>query len=849
MKIAHSIEAQIRTEDIQMHTLELSIRPQRIRLMAGLCALAILTFLGMFHIAALLLTLNILIESFQWYIHRNHSSAISEGPIWKILLFWLSGFTNTFIYMAMTISFSLHADVAVITLSIMWICGTFLYIANTYSRLPFFAFFLLIPVIISGFIVIYLIHQTPFDNPGPGNWPLMFIGLCVFGSLVVENVIRQKKSNNDLESALDFTKQQFEELQSVKKQLLDAVEGMDSGFALYDQDQRLVMHNACFVDMYSGLSDLIKPGIKHNALIDAMFERRLLLAPDKALPLLEQDSPTDNIDITMANGALYNMRFNFTAHGNRVSLVTDITNAVQGQQKLRAMFDVSADAMFDCDLIHGTITFDTGFKTQFGHDWIGDHTLPSVWNTVLHPDDADRVHQHIDRFINSQQVRLDIAFRMQCADGRWAQVSQRTVALRDDTGKAVSMIGAVADLTDRHQLEDQLRTAQKMEAMGRISGGIAHDFNNLLAVIMGNAEYLQLNDHNTDIQGCMDEIVSATKRGAELTRRLLSFARRSRLAPQCIAPSEMIDNMGQLFLRVLPASIKLTTSTQQDTWPIKVDPAFLESSLLNLVINARDAMPDGGIINIETSNQLIYDKYSLQHNESLPAGRYVMITVTDTGLGIPENILERVIEPFFTTKGPTHGSGMGLSMVDGFVRQSGGLMRIESEPDEGTTIRFLLPADTDEPKLPAEHSFNEPTLSLNKNLQILMVEDDPHVRDIVARILKEAGLDILQAESGDAALALYERLPQLPDVLLTDVVMPGSLQGPELARKLRERQPNLQIIFMSGYASESAINGNNLRADDHFLMKPIQLNELLNLLASLPTLDKHSDNNGNLIEG
>ena len=849
MNIAHSIEAQIRAENVQLHPLELTLRPSLIRLVAGLCALAVLSYLGMFHIAALLLTLNLLIESFQWYMHRHHSSAISEGPLWRILLFWLSGFANTCIYMAMTISFSLHGDVAVVMLSVMWVCGTFLYIANTYSRLPLFAFFLLIPVIVSGFIVIYLIHQTPFDSPSSSNWPLMFIGLCVFGSLVVENVIRQKRSNNALESALAFTKQQFEELQSVKKQLLDAVEGMDSGFALYDQDQRLVMHNARFVDMYSGLSDLIKPGIKHNTLIEAIFERRLLLAPDKALPLLEQDSSADNVDITMANGALYNMRFNFTAHGNRVNLVTDITNAVQDQQKLRAMFDVSADAMFDCDLIHGTVTFDTGFKTQFGHDWIGEHTLPSVWNTVLHPDDADRVHQHIDRFINSQQVRLDIEFRMQCADGSWAQVSQRTVALRDDTGKAVSMIGAVADLTEKYQLEDQLRSAQKMEAMGRISGGIAHDFNNLLAVIMGNAEYLQLNDSNTDIQACMDEIVSATKRGAELTRRLLSFARRSRLAPQRIIPSEMIDNMGQLFLRVLPAPIKLTTSTQENAWPIKVDPAFLESSLLNLVINARDAMPDGGIITLETSNQLISDEYALQHKETLPAGRYVMITVSDTGQGIPADILERVIEPFFSTKGPTQGSGMGLSMVDGFVRQSGGLMRIESEPDVGTTIRFLLPADADEPQLPAEHSSNEPTLSLNKNLQILMVEDDPHVRDIVARILKEAGLDILQAESGDAALVLYESLPQPPDILLTDVVMPGSLQGPDLARKLRERQPNLQIIFMSGYASESAINANSLRADDHFLMKPIQLNDLLSLLATLLPLDKSAVDTDIPIEG
>ena len=833
MTIISSIVSQIRTETAKLDSVEVGTQPLRIRLVTGSCSLVVMAYVGMQEVAALILALGIISELLFWRLHRRYVSQYLTLPLWKILLVWLVSFLIMAIYMAPAISFSSHSDIAVVTLSVIWVCGSFIYIANTYSSLPLLAFFKLVPVITSGFVVIALISKQSFDTSASREWPLMILGLFIFGCLVVENVIRQKRANNALDSAMSVTKQQFQELQSVKQQLVDAVEGLDSGFALYDKDHQLVMHNSRFVAMHPGLDDLIQPGVSYNTLITALINRRLLLAPEKAAPLLEQTTNIDTIELTLANGALYNIRFNTTAHGDQVSLVTDITDAVQGQQKLRAMFDVSADAMFDCDLMKGTVTFDTGFKTQFGHDWTGEHRMPSVWESTLHPEDLEQVKQETEYFIHSQQVRFDIEYRMQRADNSWAYVSQRTVALRDDNGKAVSLIGAVADLTEKRQLEEQLLAAQKMEAMGRISGGIAHDFNNLLAVIMGNAEYLQLIDTSSEAQECVIEIVSATKRGAELTRRLLSFARRSRLAPQRIAPNEMMSGMEQLFSRVLPATIQLNTSFHDDAWFIKVDPAFLESSLLNLVINARDAMPEGGILTIETANQHITDHYTLSRNESIPAGHYVMIAVSDTGQGIPANILERVVEPFFTTKPPNQGSGMGLSMVDGFARQSGGLMRIYSEPNVGTTVRFLLPADTDEHALPAELPVADLALTLNTQRRILLVEDDPNVRDIVARMLEETGFEIIQAASGDAALERYDGLNQRPDVLLTDVVMPGSLQGPALARQLRKRQSDLQIIFMSGYASEAAINGNGLRADDRFLMKPIQRNDLLKVLAEI----------------
>ena len=421
---------------------------------------------------------------------------------------------------------------------------------------------------------------------------------------------------------------------------------------------------------------------------------------------------------------------------------------------------------------------------------------------------------------------------MQRADGSWAHVAERAIALRDVTGKAIQIVGAVADLTERRLLEDKLHAAQKMELIGRISGGIAHDFNNLLAVIMGNAELLAMVSDDPELKDYVAEIVDTCKRGAELTRRLLSFARRSRLAPEVVNVNEMVAGMGQMFARVLPRTIDLHSRLQAGLWSPKVDPSFLESALLNLVINARDAMPKGGTLTIETCNHCVTGDGGIERQEDVAPGRYVMLAVTDTGHGIAKDMTERVIEPFFTTKDPNQGSGLGLSMVDGFVRQSGGLLRICSEVGVGTTIRMLLPADPDGRQGAVAPRFAPASDIGRGTLRILLAEDDPKVRSVVARLLRGAGFAVTEAHSGDAALVVFQQMAERPDVLLTDVVMPGALQGPMLARKLKEMDPDLAIVFMSGYATEAAINGNGLRPDDVFLMKPIQREALLNALGA-----------------
>lgn len=624
------------------------------------------------------------------------------------------------------------------------------------------------------------------------------------------------------------------EARRTEARLREAVEALESGFALYDENQRLVLHNRRFRNLNPGVADLIQEGVTRRELLEALKERDLLLTPDKAIASLTADqSAPVNTQVSMADGSLFNVRFNPTASGDWVSLLTDVTDVVQDQQKLRAMFEVSADAMFDFDIAKGTITFDKGFKTRFGFDYQGAYKVPSPWEWTVHPEDYPRVKAGRDAFIDSRKSRFDVEFRMQRADGSWAYVAERAIALRDETGKAIQIVGAVADLTEQRLLEDKLHTAQKMESIGRISGGIAHDFNNLLAVIMGNAELLAMTSDDPKLNDYTAEIVDTCKRGAELTQRLLSFARRSRLAPETVDVNEMVAGMGQMFTRVLPKTIDLQSSLQAGLWSPKVDRSFLESALLNVVINARDAMPKGGTLTIETANQRVTDSYGIERQEDVKPGRYILLAVTDTGHGIPKDALARVVEPFFTTKAPNLGSGLGLSMVDGFVRQSGGLLRIYSEVGVGTTISMLLPADPNERKLAPMPASGKAFETDAGRLHILLAEDEPKVRSVVARLLRGAGFEVTEADSGDAALVIFNQMTERPDVLLTDVVMPGSLQGPMLARKLKELQADLKIVFMSGYANEAAINGNGLRPDDVFLMKPIQREALLDTIAKL----------------
>lgn len=388
-------------------------------------------------------------------------------------------------------------------------------------------------------------------------------------------------------------------------------------------------------------------------------------------------------------------------------------------------------------------------------------------------------------------------------------------------------VGMIHDLSDRKRTEAQLIQAQKMEAVGQLSGGIAHDFNNLLTVIVGNAEFLseQLLSRS-DLKRLADDICSAGERGAELTQRLLAFSRKQLLRPVETECSKLVESMHKLLLRTLREDIAIATQTDPALRHAFADPAQLESALLNLALNAQDAMASGGRLTISTANASLDAGAHNAHPEVGP-GEYVVIAVTDTGSGMPKRVLERAFEPFFTTKDVGKGSGLGLSMVYGFVKQSNGHVTIYSEPGLGTTVRIYLPAllaKTQDVPLAVD---KEVTHSGSET--VLVVEDDPFVRSYAVMSLESLGYKVVSAVDGRDALQTLAAAAHI-DLLFTDVVMPGGVNGWELAGLARKDRPELRVLLTSGYALETLAARGHIRQGALILEKPYRKAELARLV-------------------
>jgi PAS domain S-box-containing protein len=386
-------------------------------------------------------------------------------------------------------------------------------------------------------------------------------------------------------------------------------------------------------------------------------------------------------------------------------------------------------------------------------------------------------------------------------------------------------VGIIHDLTGRKQTEEQLRQAQKMEMVGQLSGGIAHDFNNLLTVIVGNAEHLsdQLKARQ-DLQRIADDICQAGERGAELTQRLLAFSRRQLLKPREVDCHELLDSMRKLLRRTLRENVEIEITPNSDAILAFADRAQLESSVLNLALNAQDAMPNGGHLTLSTGLASLDEHYQGLHPE-IEAGEYAMIAVTDDGVGMTAEVATRAFEPFYTTKEVGKGSGLGLSMVYGFVKQSNGHVSIYSEPGLGTTVRIYLPhvgtkgqkssdqVPTDEKSIPRGHE------------TILVAEDDPFVRSSVILRIESLGYSVVAAVNGNDALLKLRANPNI-DMLFTDIVMPGGMNGWELADTARQIRPGLPVVYSSGYALEMLTQVGRAPSQSIILVKPYRKAEL-----------------------
>jgi PAS domain S-box-containing protein len=385
-------------------------------------------------------------------------------------------------------------------------------------------------------------------------------------------------------------------------------------------------------------------------------------------------------------------------------------------------------------------------------------------------------------------------------------------------------VGIVHDLSERKHTEAQLVQAQKMETVGQLSGGIAHDFNNLLTVVVGNAEILSdALRARPDLQGLADAVVQAGERGAELTQRLLAFSRRQTLQPSEIDCNALVKGMEKLLRRMLTETIAVTTTLEGDLWTAYADPGQLENAVLNLAINARDAMPDGGTLTITTGNVPLDARYRDLHPEVNP-GEYVMVAVTDDGTGMPKKVLDRVFEPFFTTKEVGKGSGLGLSMVYGFVKQSNGHVAIYSEPGLGTTVRIYLPAIANSAEKTPSLVPTDTALAIGRET-VLVAEDDPFVRSYAVTCLSSLGYQVIEAVDGREALQRLSDGAEA-DILFTDVVMPGGINGWELAERARQNRPGLKVLLTSGYALETLAERGRLPKGAVILNKPYRKAEL-----------------------
>jgi PAS domain S-box-containing protein len=471
-----------------------------------------------------------------------------------------------------------------------------------------------------------------------------------------------------------------------------------------------------------------------------------------------------------------------------------------------------------------------------------------LWLSAVHPEDRDTAALEWRQAVESG-VLYQTEYRLRRADGTWRWYLRRALPVRDEsTGEVIRWLGTCTDIEDTvrarlllrqnakdleervqertRQLEDaqqehlraqaQLRQAQKMEAIGNLTGGIAHDFNNLLQVIHGSLELLE-RDAGTLPKAAqrIANALTAVQRGSRLAQQLLAFGRRQPLQPKVVNVGRFVHGLEDMLRRTLGEQVEVRTLIAEGLGNTLVDPGQVENALLNLAINARDAMNGEGQLTIEASNVVLGAADAHSHDEEVP-GPYVMLAVTDTGSGIPAEIMEQVFEPFFTTKPEGKGSGLGLSMVYGFVRQSGGHVRIHSTVGQGTTVRLYLPRVMAEEAAP--EAVHDDTVTGGAET-VLVVEDDEAVRAVVIETVAGLGYKVLQAKDAQSALMVIESGLRI-DLLFTDVVMPGPLRSTELAQRAQQVQPDIAVLFTSGYAESVIVHEGRLDAGVELLSKP-----------------------------
>ena len=434
----------------------------------------------------------------------------------------------------------------------------------------------------------------------------------------------------------------------------------------------------------------------------------------------------------------------------------------------------------------------------------------------IHPEDREKVLRAAAE-AHQTGVGTSVEYRMRHKNGSWRTLESKASTIVKE-GKVEKLVIVNRDITERKGLEEQFRQSQKMDAVGRLSGGVAHDFNNLLGVIIGYAEVVQERLTGQDeAQGCVDEILKASNRAASLTRQLLAFSRQQVMDPKVLDLNAIVKDTEKMLRRLIGEDIRLATEFADSAVRIKADQGQVEQVIMNLVVNARDAMPQGGSLTLSTSNFHMDGDFIRRYPYPVQVGDYVLFTVSDSGIGMDANTRARAFEPFFTTKEKGKGTGLGLSTVYGVVKQSGGYIDLSSEPGAGTTFKIYFPKV--EGALDEQLQVGALPASLHGTETVLLVEDEASLRNLGSHLLQMCGYTVIEAESGEQAVQLSGDYPDPIDLLLTDVVMPG-ISGRVLAEELVKQRPQLKVLYMSGYTGQTVGAHGVLAQGSFFLPKP-----------------------------
>jgi PAS domain S-box-containing protein len=496
----------------------------------------------------------------------------------------------------------------------------------------------------------------------------------------------------------------------------------------------------------------------------------------------------------------------------------DVTDRRSAERELLDFFNLSADLLCIAGLDGRFRRLNPAWERTLG--WSTTELTSRPWLDFVHPDDVDATVREGAKLAEGATT-VSFENRYRCKDGSYRWLSWTS---KPDNGHLYAI---AHDTTDRRRLESQLAQAQKLEAVGRLAGGVAHDFNNLLSVVLSYSE-LALKDlrPGDTLRGDMEQIRKAGQSATQLTRQLLAFSRQQVLQPRVLDLNEVLAGMERMLRRLLTEDVELAILPGRPLGRVLADPGQVEQVVMNLVVNARDAMPGGGKVAIETANIELDETYAAAH-EGVSPGAYVMLSVSDTGMGMDAETRARIFEPFFTTKELGKGTGLGLSTVFGIVQQSGGHVWVYSEPGLGTTFKVYLPRTDESPR--AESARPDSSDTLRGSETVLLVEDDASVRAVVVTILRKSGYTVIEAENAGDAILSCEQFQAEIHLLLTDVVMPR-MNGTQLAERLKLSRPDMRVVYMSGYAAHAIVHHGVLDAGLSFVQKPITPEALLRKL-------------------